>query len=92
MSIDIKLPLRPCMVAICKGGKEKKALFHCWSQWSDVVGESILKGGHKGGQISETYGIVEFEDGTVQRVYPNLIRFLDSPFVEYAWNEAGEHE
>lgn len=92
MIIDIKPTLRPCMVAIRKDGKEKKALFHCWSQWSNVVGESLLKGGHKGGQISETYGIVEFEDGIVQSVYPNLIRFLDSPFVEYAWNEAGEKE
>ena len=79
------------MVAICKGGKEKKALFHHWSQWSDVIPPSILKGGHKGGQISETYGIVEFEDGTVQSVYPNLIRFLDNPFIEYTW-EAGEQE
>ena len=87
MDINIKPPLRPCMVAISKGGREKKALFHCWSQWSDVVGESVLKSGHKGGQVSETYGIVEFEDGTVQSVYPQLIRFLDNPFVEYMWEE-----
>lgn len=87
MDINIKYSLRPCMVAIRKGGDERKALFHCWSQWMDVVAPSILKGGHVGGQVSETYGIVEFEDGTVQNVYPNLIRFLDNPFIEYIWEE-----
>ena len=89
--IKISHELRPCMVAICKGGNEQRALFHCWNQWSDVVGESILKGGHKGGQVSETYGIVEFEDGTVKNVYPQLIRFLDNPFDEYIW-KVGEQE
>ena len=91
MDINIKLPLRPCMVANRKGGDERKALFHCWNQWSDVVGESILEGGHKGGQVSETYGIVEFDDGIVQSVCPQLIRFLDNPFVEYMW-EGDEQE
>lgn len=90
--------LRPCMVASCKNGMvairndgkvqdERKALFHCWNQWSDVIGDSILRGGHKGGQIADTYGIVEFEDGTVENVYPQLIRFLDNPFTEYIWDE-----
>lgn len=77
------------MVAICKGGKEEKALFHCWEQWSNTVAPSILKGGSPGGQVSETYGIVEFEDGTVKSVHPSLIRFLDNPFNDYAWEEGG---
>ena len=81
--------LRPCMVAIRKGGKEEKALFHCWEQWSDVVAASILKGGHPGGQISEIYGIVELEDGTVKKVYPQLIRFIDNQFNDYAWEKGG---
>ena len=89
MDINIKLLLRPCMVANRKGGKERRAFFHCWEQWSNVIGESPLLGGHKGGQVSEIYGIVEFEDGTVQSVYPQLIRFLDSPFGEYAWEPEG---
>lgn len=38
---------------------------------------------------TKTYRMVEFEDGTVKNVYPQLIRFLDNPFVEYIW-EAGE--
>lgn len=84
--------LRPCMVAIQKGGEEKRALFHCWNQWATVVAPSILKGGHTGGQFSETYGIVEFEDGTVQNTYPQLIRFLDSSFDEYCWEEGKTDE
>lgn len=86
----IKPPLRPCMVANRKGGDERKALFHCWNQWSDTASPSVLKGGSTGGQVSETYGIVEFEGGTVKQVYPSLIRFLDNPFVEYMWE--GEQE
>ena len=35
-------------------------------------------GGHPGGQIAYTMGIVEYMDGTVDRVYPEYIRFLDT--------------
>ena len=28
--IKISHELRPCMVAICKGGNEQRALFHCY--------------------------------------------------------------
>ena len=45
--------------------KDVKALFHCWSHRSEVVGESYLRGGHSAGRISSTFAIVEFEDGTV---------------------------
>lgn len=87
MKIEFEPRLRPCMVASRKGGEEKRAFFHCWNQWSDATGVVPLQGGHSVGQVSKTYGIVEFEDGTVKNVYPQLIRFLDGSFDDYLWEE-----
>lgn len=53
------------------------ALFHRWIYESMVVGDSLLIGGAPGGQISHAYGLVEYEDGEVQRVDPGYIRFTD---------------
>lgn len=77
---------RPCLV------DGKKALFHRWSVKAEVVGESPLRGGHSGGQLMGTLGIVEFEDGTVGEYYPNRIKFLDSKnlFSELAWDSKDE--
>lgn len=60
---------------LCKVG-DKLGYFHCWEQWSNVIGESPLIGGHSAGQISQVYGIVEFSDG-VKRVEPTRIEFVD---------------
>lgn len=38
-------------------------------------------------QHSETYGIVELEDGTIKEVSPQLIRFLYNPFKDYDWTD-----
>jgi len=65
--------LRPCKV---KGkDKEEKGWFHGWEHWSNVVGESAMIGGHSAGQISQVFGLVEFEDGTVKRIQPYDIVF-----------------
>lgn len=63
--------LRPCIV------KDKKALFHEWSEVRKIVPPSYMVGGHSGGLISQTFGIVELEDGTVKECYPYEIKFLD---------------
>lgn len=68
---------RPCFV------KGKKALFHCWEPKMQVVGESMLRGGHSAGQLAATFGIVEYEDGTVRECYPHEIRFCDNKLEEY---------
>lgn len=69
--------------------KDVKALFHCWSYRSEVVGESPLRGGHPGGQISDTFGLVEYEDGTMHEVKPQNIRFVDGKINEYGfWEES----
>mgnify|MGYP005762252109 FL=1 len=67
--------------------KDVKALFHCWSHKSEVVGESTLCGGHSGGQISATFGLVEYEDGTMHEVEPHNIRFVDGRINEYGFRE-----
>lgn len=64
--------LRPCLY------KDKKALFHCWFQVSEIVAPSIMNGGHGGGVISGVLGLVEDEDGYMHKVYPEKIQFLDN--------------
>lgn len=62
---------RPCYV------KGQKAMFHCWSHTGHVVTPSLMFGGDNGGVVSETYGIVEFENGVIKRTLPEYIRFAD---------------
>lgn len=63
---------RPCIVG------DRKALFHRWVEKSKVVPPSMMVGGHPGGTVSGVVAIVEFEDGTVEEMYPYKIKFLDS--------------
>ena len=67
---EIDSKYRPCFV------KGKKALFHRWADKAQVVGESVLRGSHPAGQLWEVFGIIEYEDGTINEVYPNEIRFI----------------
>lgn len=77
---------RPCLVCdkeyTIKGkkvkGKVVKALFHCWVHKSEVVPPSLMMGGHSGGIVSGVLGLVEYEDGTINQVYPSRIKFLDT--------------
>lgn len=50
--------------------------FQTWEQWLNVVDASPLIGGHPARQISQVFGIVEFQDG-VRRVDPVKIKFCD---------------
>lgn len=88
--ITIERGLRPCIVRIPdkkKQFKEMKALFHCWDFRSEVIGESYLRGGHPAGQISATFAIVEYSDGTIHEVEPTQIQFVDNAMSEYAFPE-----
>ncbi|MBP2027412.1 hypothetical protein J2Z35_001206 [Acetoanaerobium pronyense] len=63
--------LRKCIV------KEKEAYFHKWSEIAQVIPPSVAMGGHGGGVIQRTLGIIEFLDnGSVHECYPNEIRFI----------------
>lgn len=69
--------------------EKRKALFHCWSHRSEIVGESLLRGGHAAGQVSGTFAIVEFEDGTVKEVEPWNIRFIEGLINDYSFGQEG---
>lgn len=66
---------------------EIKALFHCWNHRSELYGASPMIGGHPGGQVSRTFAIVEYEDGTIHEVEPTRIQFLDNLMSEYVFPE-----
>lgn len=77
--IFVKAELRPCIV------KERKALFHKWSENSHIVQPSIMVGGHSGGVIKTTVGIIEYENGVVTECYPYEIKFVDNKLIEYCF-------
>ena len=64
--------LRPCMV------DGEKALFHRWEDYATVIGPSPMVGGHPGGQLRETFAIVEMESGQVMEVKPTKVKFEDT--------------
>lgn len=66
---------------------EIKALFHCWNFCSELYDASPMIGGHPGGQAFDTFAIVEYEDGTIHKVEPTCIRFVDNAIREYAFPE-----
>ena len=72
---------RPCIV------DGEKALFHRWLNFAYVVDASLMIGGHPGGQVADTFGLVEMKNGAVRKVAPTSIRFLDSrkQFEEDCW-------
>ena len=74
--------LRPCLI------KDKKAVFHRWTEFSEVIAPSMLKGGTPGGEIKITLAIIEYEDGSVHRCYPEEIKFLDRKEDENVGNES----
>ena len=68
--MDSTNSLRRCLVG------DKKGWFHRWSDYSEVIPPSPMIGGHNGGQIQCTYGVVERENGTVVLVEPMKIVFI----------------
>lgn len=89
--ISFTIPTRPCEVMqISPRGtirEPKKALFHGLFTESQVIAPSALKGGHPGGTVQSPVAVVEFEDGTIERVPIESVRLLDSAgkFKEYDW-------
>lgn len=57
-------------------------IFHCFEQYSIVVGESIAIGGHSAGQISQVYAIIEDKKGNIRRVDPTMITFTDDKYLD----------
>lgn len=69
---------------------EIKSLFHCWNHRSELYDASPMIGGHPAGQISSTFAIVEYEDGTIHEVEPTQIRFVDNAMREYVFPKMEE--
>ena len=62
---------------VLKEAETHNAVFHQWIKEEYPVAPSLLVGGDNGGQYSHTYALVEYEDGTVHRVKPEHIRFVE---------------
>ena len=86
MKIEISYQLRPCFV----GKENKKALFHKWGECSEIVAPSIMKGGHGGGVLNYTIGIVELEDGSIEKYFPEDIRFVPGEIDNYSFKDGDE--
>ena len=72
VEMKIETKLRPCLV------NGEKALFHTWSNKSQIVEPSPLIGGHNGGVLEYTVGIIEYEDGQISECLPSQIKFIDA--------------
>lgn len=66
---------RKCIIKTKEG--EEKGIFHKWMEEADVIAPSLMVGGHPGGQVARTLGIVEKENGEIMLVYPTIVRFVD---------------
>ena len=74
---------RPCYV------NGRRALFHCWTNSA----RPKLPNGQEPGenaryfQFRTTHGLVEYEDGTVDLVWPSAIKFAgNGRFKDYTWD------
>lgn len=88
-----KNELRPCIVKIGEITERKRFLngeqeinvikeaeiykgyFHTWENDAYVSNAYLI--GMSAGQFSSLYGVVEFEDGTIHKVDPESITFID---------------
>lgn len=79
MKMEIAHERRPCVIAGRDNSPERKAFFHRWADQATPVDPSPFVGGNPGGQYWCVQGIVEYEDGSIDRVPPERITFLDVP-------------
>lgn len=87
--ITQEIDLRPCYV------NGRRALFH---RWANSARPQLPKGQEPGEnaryfQFRSTHGLVEYEDGTCDLVWPYAIKFADGGhFKDYAWNPVDRQE
>lgn len=80
--IKITTELRPCFV------NGRPALFHRWADSARPAKAYGKENDESAGyhQLHSVQGIVEYEDGTVDRVWPSVIKFLPhAQFAETDW-------
>lgn len=77
--------LRPCVI------EGRRALFHRWINSAHPVPPRGAEINEKTRyfQFRRTEGLVEYEDGTIDRVFPTAIKFLDGgAFDSFDWSGA----
>lgn len=83
---DIKITTcewRPCWV------NGRRAIFHRWTDSARPVKQAVTnEDGVEHFQKYSVHGLVEYEDGTVDREWPNVIQFADSweHFQQFDWD------
>ena len=73
---------------LCKVGQEIY-WFHGFTQISQLVPPSLMRGGHGGGVVAGAYAILERRDGTVELAEAQRVQFLDTAkeFAKYEEEE-----
>jgi len=87
-NIEINFGVRPCIVT--QNGEEKKALFHMWENFAKPVAADLCIGDCSEGQMSMIFGLVEYEDGSMDEVRPARIQFVDNKIKDYVFEDAKE--
>lgn len=85
------MPQGNAMTRPCIARPGRKALFHGFVNVAEVVAPSIMVGGHPGGQLQNTYALLEFENGCLSMEPVNSIIMLDSAerFATHDWEALG---
>lgn len=73
---------------LCKVGQEIY-WFHGFTQISQIVPPSLMRGGHGGGVVAGAYAVLERQDGTVWLAEAQRVQFLDTAkeFAKYEEEE-----
>lgn len=78
--------MRKCRIRrYCAKGNERwteqeDGWFHGFCNVGEIVPPSPMVGGHKGGQLNDTFAIVETaKDNRLQKVYIEDVQFVDDP-------------
>lgn len=73
---------------LCKVGQEIY-WFHGFTQISQIVPPSLMRGGHGGGVVAGAYAVLERQDGTVELAEAQRVQFLDTAkeFAKYEEEE-----
>lgn len=82
--MQVEMCVQPALRPIYYKGR--KAVFHRWSQFSNIIPPSPMTGGHGGGVVSGTRAIIETANGIVLEVQPMEIQFADPGYISEVWN------
>ena len=93
--ITIRKEVRPCMIFEFRYmDKENhpveewtKGLWHRWIKQKASKSVYVRPGKFKNVMQDVAYALIERQDGMVELIEANRVKFIDNPFAEYAWPE-----